>query len=184
MRPLVVRRGGAWLRVVDPDWEDPLDLSFSRARGGRWDPPGEFGMVYLNADRRTARANVARRYAGYPYGPEDLDDIEAPELCALEVADGDYIDCETDAGLVAVGLPTSYPHDDQGNTVAWGACQPVGRHAYRHGLDGVAARSAAEEAASGDRELAHIPRRQRPQLQLRERLPFSRWFWDEPTAAR
>jgi len=53
-----LERGGTYLRVVDPAWADPLDASFSRRAGGRWNPPG-FAALYLCRDLETARANAA-----------------------------------------------------------------------------------------------------------------------------
>jgi RES domain-containing protein len=67
-----VRRGGPYLRVADPAWADPLDGRFAADRGGRWNPPESFPVVYLCGSIEVARANVYRRLAGQPYGPEDL----------------------------------------------------------------------------------------------------------------
>ena len=40
MTPLLVTRGGVYVRVADPDWDDPLSGEFAKARGGRWNAPG------------------------------------------------------------------------------------------------------------------------------------------------
>jgi RES domain len=177
MPGLTTRRQGRLLRVCDPDWQDPLDDSYSRATGGRWNPLGEFGMVYLCADDRTARANVADKFAGLPYGPEDLDEDEAPELALVDAPAGDYRDCVSDKGLEAVGLPVSYPDDECGRRVGWDVCQPTGRDSHAEALGGVAARSAAIAAQPGDEEVAHINREGAPPLELADRLSFSEWFW-------
>ena len=52
---LTVRRGGACNRLAEPHWADPLDTSFTREHGGRWNAPGAFGMLYLNRTERLAR---------------------------------------------------------------------------------------------------------------------------------
>ena len=68
------------MRVVDPDWADPLDASFSRSGGGRWNPPGAFAALYLcrdvrdRASQRAAPArgsavHVRRRASGAPARP-------------------------------------------------------------------------------------------------------------------
>ena len=41
-------------------------------RGGRWNPPESFPVVYLCRSVPVARANVYRKLEGQPYGPEDL----------------------------------------------------------------------------------------------------------------
>lgn len=56
---------------------DPVSAAHE---GGRWNPPGSFGVLYLNLGEDVARANVARLFAGLPYGPEDLDPDTAPML--------------------------------------------------------------------------------------------------------
>ncbi len=57
-----------------PAGTDPLTGEFAKARGGRWNPPGAFAVVYLNRDEAVARANVLRGClrAGR-IGPEDLE---------------------------------------------------------------------------------------------------------------
>lgn len=55
--------------------------------GQRWNPPG-LPCLYLNEDTATARSNVAHRFAGLPYGPEDLKPTESPVLVIVEVPAG------------------------------------------------------------------------------------------------
>ncbi|MGH2997143.1 MAG: hypothetical protein ACRDM9_12585, partial [Gaiellaceae bacterium] len=56
-----IRRGGPYNRLAEPSWSDPLDTSYSRRRGGRWNPPGSFGALYLNRDLRIARLQVQHK---------------------------------------------------------------------------------------------------------------------------
>ena len=35
-----------WWRIASPAWKDPLGPCYSRARGGRWNPPGSFDTLY------------------------------------------------------------------------------------------------------------------------------------------
>ena len=53
-----LRRGGPYLRVADTGWRRPLAREYSLVAGGRWNAPGSFGVVYLNATPAVARAQV------------------------------------------------------------------------------------------------------------------------------
>lgn len=172
-----VHAGGRYVRVVEPDWEDPLDGSYARDRGGRWSPPGSHPVVYLNRTPRTARLNCLHRLRDQPYGPEDLDEAEAPELVATDVPGGEHADCLSDRGLEGWGLPRSYPRHPDGRPVAWEECRPVGEAAHDAGLGGVACRSAANGARRDDEELAYFERGDAPAPEAVERVPFSDWFW-------
>ena len=109
-----VRRGGACNRLAEPHWKDPLDTSFSKQHGGRWNAPGSYGVLYLNVTERMARIQVEHKLAGQPYGIEDLDPASQHDLVEVDVAETDALDLVHDDGLQAVGLPVSYPHDADG----------------------------------------------------------------------
>jgi len=168
-----VRRGGRHFRVADPSWEDPLSGSFSRVRGGRWNPPGAFDVVYLNATEAVARAQVRKSLAPLAIGPEDLDPGSAPVLIATEVPTDSYVDATGDAGLRSLGLPVEYPLDAGGAPVGHAVCQPTGVAAQAAGEPGIAARSAAEVPSPGE-ELAYFGD---GRLSVRERRAFAEWFW-------
>ena len=169
-----IRRGGEYLRVADPTWENPLDGGYAMQSGGRWNPPGSFLVVYLNASLATARANVAQRFEGRPFSPEDLDPDEAPILVSTEVEADDFLDVVTDDGCVAAGLPTTYPRED-GETLPHSRCQPIGKQARDEGHPGIACRSAADSALEGSEELAWFERREA--LVPTTVTPFESWFW-------
>lgn len=158
MTPLLVPRGGVYVRVADPDWDDPLSGEFAKARGGRWNAPGAFPVVYLSGDERVARANVLHRFTGLPYGPEDLEPSAAPVLVSTVVPEDEFVDVVSDAGSAAVGLPSTYPVDAHGAPVPHEACRPVGQKAWDAGLPGIACRSAAPAAPPGGEELAWFAR--------------------------
>ena len=168
MRSVAV--GGTYYRVADPRWDDPLDAGHAAVSGQRWNPPG-VACLYLNDDMATARSNIVHRFAGLPYGPEDLEPAEAPVLIVVEVPAGQALDAVSDEGLSAIGLPVTYPLDSDGNVVAHSVCQPIGAAASDAGLDGVACRSAT---ANGGRELAWFPRTE-PAVTT-ERLSFDAWW--------
>lgn len=170
-----IRRGGAYFRIADPTWADPLDAAYSVARGGRWNPPGSFPVLYLNRDLHTSRANLERRFAGRPYGPEMLDPAQAPLLIQTTVDDGDFVDAVTDEGCLDLGLPATYPVDEKGNEVGWDRCQPVGHEVWQAGEAGIACRSAAPRDRSGE-ELAVFRRAGDPALRVDRRLAFEEWF--------
>ena len=94
-----IRRGGSYNRLAEPSWADPLDMSYSRQRGGRWNAPDSFGVLYLNRDLRVARLQVQHKLRGHPYGVEDLDESEQHDLVDVEVAERDWLDCVTVPGL-------------------------------------------------------------------------------------
>jgi hypothetical protein len=169
-----IRRGGGYLRVADPDWDDPLDGSYSRARGGRWNSPGSFPVVYLNRDEGVARANLNRKYEDLPYGPEDIDSDSGPDLVETAVPDSDYGDVVTDEGCAAVDLPTSYPYEADGEPIPQERCWPIGQAAWDDDDRGIACRSAAREAPAGGEELAYFDRGER--LPLTSRVRFLDWY--------
>jgi RES domain-containing protein len=170
-----LRRGGRYYRIADPAWADPLDAAYSVGRGGRWNPAGSFPVLYLNRDVLTARANVARKFAGRPYGPEMLDPAQAPVLVHTHVDDADFVDALTDDGCVELGLPRTYPMDEQGNEVGWGRCQRIGHDAREAGEAGIACPSAATPDLTGE-ELALFRRTGDRALRVERRLAFDEWF--------
>lgn len=171
---LTVRRGGEYNRLAEPGWEDPLDTSFARSTGGRWNPPASFGVLYLNRDERVARLQADHRLAGQPYGIEDLEPAEQHDLVLLDVPEAERLDCVSDMGLEAVGLPSSYPRARDGAMVGHDVCQQVGRRAHAAAHSGIACRSAATGAARSDEELALFE--PHASLDVRERRPFTTWY--------
>lgn len=177
MRPVVhtLPDGHEWLRVADSSWVDPLDPSFAGSRGGRWNPPGSFPVLYLNEDVRTARAQVEALLRGSPIRPDDLDEGFDLVVATLPRAQ-DVADALGDAGLESLGLPHTYPRYANGRPVRHDACQPVGQAVKDAGLRGVHARSAATEDGSG-RELAWFPARESSHAVLVERLGYRDWWY-------
>lgn len=172
--------GGAYLRVVDPDWTDPLDPSYATSSEGRRNPPegapgvpsGGIPTLYLNADLTTARANARAKFKGLPYGPEDLDPAIAPLLIDVEIPDGDAWDLRSDEGLDAVGLPSTYPLDGSGNEIGWRWCQAISLEAWESNSDGAACRSAPD---GGTDELAWLVRTRTATASASR--SFDKWYW-------
>lgn len=172
-----IRRGGPYNRLAEPSWADPLDASYSKQRGARWNAPGRFGVLYLNRDLRMARLQVQHKLHAQPYGVEDLNEDEQHDLVSVIVDERDWLDCMTDIGLVAVGLPASYPRHGNGRPVRHEGCQPIGQGAYDDGLPGIACRSAADSATPDDEELAIFDRDVAAAVHMTRREPFGEWFW-------
>jgi hypothetical protein len=172
-----IRRGGAYNRLAEPAWTDPLDTTYSKARGGRWNPPNAFGVLYLNRGLRVARLRVEHKLAGHPYGLEDLDEAEQHDLVDVEVPRRAWLDCVSAAGLIAVALPASYPRHPDGGVVGHSECQMIGQAALDGGRPGVACRSAARGATTADEELAVFADADGPTVTMTGRRPFGDWFW-------
>jgi RES domain-containing protein len=138
-----VRRGGPYYRVVAPAWVDPADTAYSKQRGGRWNPAGEFGALYLNATIEVAAANVRAQHAGRAIKIFDLLPKARPQLVTFEVTPVDVVDACTPVGIAALGFAESFPYG-----VSWPRCQAIARVAHAEALAGVASRSNAEATAT------------------------------------
>jgi hypothetical protein len=169
-----VKRGGRYLRVADPDWDDPLSGRYAREAGGRWNPPGRFEIVYLNADLQVARAQV--RHSLEPRGirPEDLDPARGPLLVHTTAPEQSYVDAVSERGLASLGLPQSYPSDEQRRPIPHETCQPLGERAWKSSEPGIACRSAASAPTPGE-ELAYFDRGAGLKVEAEE--DFADWFW-------
>ena len=176
----IIRRGGDYYRVADPDWTDPLDGSWSMKFGGRWNPAGSFPVVYLNRDRPTARANarflLTKKLASSFLLAEDLDTSELPVLVTAVVLDDEYVDVISDNGCADADLPVTYPYDNLGNTIEHSVCQPIGMDAWREGRFGIACRTAVDEAPAGGEELAYFDRPGRRLTASQPTENFEDWY--------
>jgi len=162
--------------VADPAWRRPLDPVFAAERGGRWNPPGSFPLVYLCATREVARANALRRFAGLPYALLDVLPDRRPVLIETDVPERRAIDVVTDAGCRAAGLPITYPLDGRGRIVGWDRTQPIGAAAWSQGEAAIAARSAALPKGERGEELAWFVRTKDDRLRVAARRRFDDWF--------
>jgi hypothetical protein len=169
--------GWTWWRIAGRDWSDPLDPRFAQVRGGRWNPPGSFATLYLNEDLVTARLNLRRFIADWPYEPEDLRNDTGPVLVGAALPRDQHVaDAHTPAGVAALALPSTYPIDRSGRLVPHHRCQPLGRAVRALDLRGVRARSAQARDGAG-RELAWFPATARSRARPVANLGFDAWFW-------
>jgi RES domain-containing protein len=162
-----------WFRVADASWADPLDPTHADEHGGRWNAPGDGPTLYLNADRETARAQVPRMLRGTAIDVEDLRDDAPFVLIPVHLPARQRVaDATTDVGLVALGLPRTYPVRRDGTEVGWSACRRAASVVRRAALRGVLARSAA---LTDGRELAWFPARAARARAAGPAEPFARW---------
>ena len=176
MRFRHVVRGGRHLRVADPTWRSPLDGSYAAERGGRWNPPGSFPVVYLCTTIQVARANVLRRFDGMPYSVLDLLPDRRPQLVETDLRQHRAVDVVTDAGCHAAGLPPTYPRQTDGREVGWDRCRPIGLTAWEQRETAIASRSAAARAGDEGEELAWLVHEREDRLRVHRRRPFDDWF--------
>jgi hypothetical protein len=146
-------------------------------RGGRWNPPASFPTLYFNEDLVTARLNLRRFIAGWPYEPEDLRDDTGPWLVSARLPRQQRVaDVHTRPGVAAAGLPATYPLDARGRLVPHSRCQPIGAVAHARNLRGIHCRSARIPDGAG-RELAWFPAGPRSRATLQEAASFESWFY-------
>lgn len=169
-----VSRGGRYYRVCKTNWADPLDSSFSKSNGGRWNTRGEFGAIHLNRTVEVAAANARWQHRGRAIGLFDLRPEQRPALVDVTVPQVQALDVVTAEGIRELRLPMTYPYG-----IPHERCRPIGRRAYRLGLLAVACRSAAECTPHEwiGEELAwfdHAP----PLTQASSPRKFSDWYPD------
>lgn len=167
-----IERGGGYVRVVGPAWIDPGDPSFAAVSGGRWNPPGAFGALYLCASVAVAAANARAGHADRAIKLFDLLPDARPMLARFDIPPHRALDVITPAGIAGLALPERTPFG-----VPWSACQPVAAAAYAAGLDSLAAWSNAEATATSfvGEELAIFDRHR---FEERDRVPFDAWYPD------
>lgn len=184
MRTEQLPNGHLWLRIADPLWRDPLDPTFAQRTGGRWNLPNSFPVLYLNEDLPAARANFIAFAARQPYEPEDLRGDTGPVLIAARLPRRQTVaDIHSSEGVVAVGLPVTYPLDGNGDPVEHDTCQPIGQQAKELGLRGIHCRSANAASYAG-KELAWFPATPRSSAVQVGRTAFSDWFWGRRATER
>jgi hypothetical protein len=171
-----VTRSGRSVRVADPDWRQPLDPSFATVRGGRWNPPSSFPVLYLCATVAVAREVVLGRFVGLPYGLLDLRPDRRPVLIETDVPTHRAVDVVTDAGCRAASLPVTYPYDARGRKIGWARTQPIGEAAWGQDERSIACRSAALPKGEDGEELAWFVRGRGDRLAVSARRSFEDWF--------
>jgi len=133
-------RGGRYYRVYNPAWTDPPDdTAHSKAVGGRWNPPGAFGALYLNATVLVAAAHARFQHNDRAIKLFDLQPHARPMLAAFDVDETVVVDAVDDGAVRALRLPASFPFG-----VGHEPCRKIAQRANAAGIAGVATRSNAE----------------------------------------
>jgi RES domain-containing protein len=153
-----------------------MDPSFATIRGGRWNPPSSFPVLYLCATPAVAREVVLARFAGLPYGLLDLRSDRRPVLIETDVPTHRAVDVVTDAGCRAASLPVTYPYDARGRRIGWARTQPIGEAAWDQNERSIACRSAALPKGGDGEELAWFVRGRTDRLAVSARRSFDDWF--------
>lgn len=118
---------------------DPLDISGSLKTGGRWNPQGEFGVLYAALDEETAMAELERLAERQGLTLEDL----APrDLVSIEVSVSKVLDLTDKTILQQIGIREN---EIVGNDVS--LCLAVSRLARRAGFEATLAPSATKKGA-------------------------------------
>ena len=177
MKSELLSAASRWFRIAQAHWSDPLDPSFSRRGGGRWNPPGGHAALYFNGDLVTARFNFRRFARHHGYEPEDLDQATGPILVEATLPRRQEVaDAHTPDGVKELRLPPTYPLDSKGRIVPWAHCQQIGVRIRAAGLRGVHCRSAEVPERAG-RELAWFPATSRSRAKRVRTWHFPRWYW-------
>jgi len=134
--------GHLWLRVCKSTWDDPVDTSFARRIGGRWNPPESWDALYVSRDLDTARSQLDVMLEGSFVTINDLRTDEY-QLVGVELPDNQVaLDMATSGGIAGAGFAPTYPLDSAGIVVGREDCWPVAREGFDADLDGVECRSA------------------------------------------
>jgi RES domain-containing protein len=114
---------------------DPLATTGARLRGGRWNPPGSFGALYLADDEATVAAEFRRLAVRQG---RRVEDFLPRKLCTFRVRLDALLDLRPASALEAAALDEARIRSDDAS-----ACQAVGEAAHILGFEGIAAPSAA-----------------------------------------
>lgn len=115
-----------------------MDGSHSMRRGGRWNAPGAFPVVYTSCTDEVAIANLWRQYEHEVGQPWDVSEEFQADLYEIHLDQDGLVDIVSSEGLAGVGLPATHPKD-----VSHTVTQPIGGRLHGERRPGVWARSAA-----------------------------------------
>lgn len=133
---------------------DALDSSGSLKAGGRWNPPGEYGVLYTALDEETAKAELERLAERQGL---TLDDLAPRDLVSIEVSVSKALDLTDKRILERIGINENAI---VGNDAS--LCLEISRLARRAGFEAILARSATEKGVI----LVLFPDRFQPSSQL------------------
>jgi RES domain len=117
---------GAVYRSIPHDSKTgPLDGSYARDNGGRWNPPGSFSALYTSCSVQAAIAFLREHYRDEALQPWEQPEDKQRDLYTLHVEQDYLVDAVAPEGLAGLGLPTGYPRGISHKTT-----QPIGQRLY------------------------------------------------------
>lgn len=118
---------------------DALDSSGSLKAGGRWNPPGEYGVLYTALDEETAKAELERLAERQGLTLEDL----APrDLVSIGVTLSKVLDLTDEKILRQIGISEN---EIVGNDIS--LCLEISRLAHRAGFEAILVPSATKRGS-------------------------------------
>ncbi|MFQ5853941.1 MAG: RES family NAD+ phosphorylase, partial [Candidatus Binatia bacterium] len=133
---------------------DALDSSGSLKAGGRWNPPGEYGVLYTALDEETVKAELERLAERQGL---TLDDLAPRDLVSIEVSVSKVLDLTDNKTLEQIGVGEN---EIVGNDVS--LCLEISRRARRAIFEAILAPSATGKGPI----LVIFPDRLRPTSRL------------------
>jgi len=119
---------------------DALDISGSLKAGGRWNPQGEYGVLYAGLNGETAKAELERLAERQGLTLEDL----APRhLVSIQVSLSKVLDLTNKRTLEQLGISE---RNLTGNDVS--LCLEISRLARRAGFEAILAASATKKGTA------------------------------------
>lgn len=126
------RFNGVVYRSIPHSGTDPLDGSYARDNGGRWNPPGSFEVIYTSCSIKAAIAFLREHYRNESINPWEQPEEKQRDLYELLLDQDGLVDAISSEGLIGLGLPKSYPR-----RVSHSTTQPVGQRLYDEGHPGI-----------------------------------------------
>ena len=131
-----------------------LDSSGSLKAGGRWNPQGEYGVLYTALNEETAKAELERLAERQGL---TLDDLAPRDLVSIEVSVSKVLDLTDNKILAQIGIGENVIVGDDASL-----CLEISRQARRAGFEAILAPSATRKGAI----LVVFPDRIRPTSRL------------------
>lgn len=148
-----------------------IDGTHAQKKGGRWNPPESYEVLYTSCTEAVAIANLRQKYRGRSFQLSHLAEEDEPDLYDLEVDQERLVDAVSEPGLHGLGLSPAYPAG-----IGHNVTQPIGASLHGEGYAGVWCRSAAEP--TGQEIALFMDNSKKPKL-VRPPRRLAEWFPDQ-----
>jgi len=125
-------------RYIPHAGSDPMDGRHSMTRGGRWNAPGSFPVVYTNCSIDVAIVNLWRQFRSEVGQPWEVAEEKQADLYEIDLDQPGLIDVVSPGGIAGIGLPAAYP-----DAAPRSLTQRIGRRLHQERRPGVWCISAA-----------------------------------------